>query len=123
MRSILKVALKKIKPRVAHVRSILYIFQFDYASRGRGARSLSVHLVIGNELTVTPVWIFNAFGAAKPWSVAIAEFQAPASRAYRLVIQAKFLMKDALIAIDNILLEHEDGRNLSISINDQTRKN
>ncbi|OQV23681.1 Adenylate cyclase type 3 [Hypsibius exemplaris] len=84
--------------------------QFQFASHTRAARSLAVHLVNDNVMTATPVWSFTAFGGGQPWALAIAEYQAPTGP-YRLIIQAKFLSQidKGAIAVDNIVLENEDG--------------
>ena len=87
-----------------------HFFQFDYASYGRGARSLSVYIAVADAFTtINRVYTHAGFGPAQPWTRDQFIFQEPAS-SYRIVIEAKFTSRSSVIAMDNVVLVGENGK-------------
>ncbi|OQV23682.1 hypothetical protein BV898_02420 [Hypsibius exemplaris] len=82
--------------------------QLNYASFGRAARSLSVFLVTGNDVSETPVWLVDSLGSQQPWTTVITAFVVP-TVSYRLLIVARFTARNAVIAVDNVVLAGENG--------------
>ena len=54
------------------------------------------------------VFSFADFGAARPWTTALTTFQEPVGP-YRIVIEARFSLRNAAIAVDSVWFEGENG--------------